>query len=242
MRKLLMIMAMIAALGFAASTASAADILFDLGPVGGVVNAGWAAATAAEGAASGGGTSAPVTLSILPQAPETLWVRDRGTAATTQGIDNNDVFVPIGTYGDMYRDFVGAGAAGIDLNFTGLALNANYDVTVWGYDSASNFLRTTSWGASGGPTVNIAFDGDNGDPFPGPDPDTNALTSYAASFSGTADGTGALTVEGRFAGGSFVFIAANGIRLTSEDPPPVPEPAGLGLIGLALLAVRRKRS
>ena len=242
MKKLLMIVAMAAVIGMT-GTANAADILFDLGPVGGVVNAGWASATANDGDASGGGTSGPVTLSILPKAAELLWSRDRGTAATPQGVDNNDVFVPQGTYGDMYRDFVGAGAAGIDLNFTGLALNADYDVTVWGYDSASNFLRTTSWGVTGGPTVNIAFDGDNGDPFPGPDPDTTALTSYAASFSGTADGAGALTVEGRFAGGSFVFIAANGIRLVGgAEAELIPEPAGIGLIGLALLAVRKRRS
>ena len=242
MKKLLMIVAMAAVIGMT-GTANAADILFDLGPVGGVVNAGWASATANDGDASGGGTSGPVTLSILPKAAELLWSRDRGTAATPQGVDNNDVFVPQGTYGDMYRDFVGAGAAGIDLNFTGLALNADYDVTVWGYDSASNFLRTTSWGVTGGPTVNIAFDGDNGG-FPGPDPNTNLLTSYAANFSGTADGAGALTVEGRYATGSFVGVMASGIRLTSEEAPPdpVPEPAGLGLIGLALLAVRKKRS
>ena len=266
MKKLLMIMAMVAVIGMT-GTANAADILFDLEgsavPANGAdLQSGWAAATTDQGVSphdfdgddedvrpSGGGTSGAVTLSIVGVGTNVgLWSRDRGTAATPQGVDNNDIPVPQGTYGDMYRDFVGAAASastseGMDLNFTGLTPNANYDVTVWAYDSGSNFLRTTSWGVTGGPTVNIAFDGDNGG-FPGPDPNTNLLTSYAANFSGTADGAGALTVEGRYATGSFVGVMASGIRLTSEEAPPdpVPEPAGLGLIGLALLAVRRKRS
>jgi len=46
------------------------------------------------------------------------------------------------------------------------------------------------------------------------------------------------------AGGSPLLYLSDGKRifvLESSEVPPVPEPTGLGLVGLALLAVRRKR-
>jgi len=241
MKKLLMIMAAVVVFGMA-GTANAATILFDFGYPNGdlpgaVVQAGWVLATET------GGTSGAVTVTPSLVGGASWYPQDRGTAATTQGADNDDIEVPIGTYGDMYRDWLfgygGTAGDGMDLDFTGLADNTIYDVTVWGYDSGSDPTRTASWGPSGGSTVNLVFEGDLN--AAGTDPDTDLLTSYAANFSGTANGAGALTIEGRQVATAYAAVIACGIRLTSEDPP-VPEPAGLGLIGLALLAVRRKRS
>ncbi len=245
MKKLMMIMAMVAVIGMA-GTANAADILFDLGHPehdlpGFVLQPGWAQCYVT------GGTSGAVTLTITGVGAPALWGDDRGTAATTQGADNDDDPVPEGTYGDMYRDYVYAyrpnsPGTGMDLDFAGLAGDTTYDVTVWGYDSRVDSstppTRTASWGPNGGSTVNLAYYGDLGGP--GPDPNTNALTDYSVDFQATTDGAGALTIEGRNVDNSKGFVA-NGIRLTPEAPP-IPEPAGLGLIGLALLAVRRKRS
>ena len=44
-------------------------------------------------------------------------------------------------------------------------------------------------------------------------------------------------------GAQFAQVTQLGVQIVGEGaPPPVPEPAGLGLIGLSLLAVRRRRS
>ena len=222
------VLGLVAVLAISA-TGYAAPILFDF-DVGSPTNAGW------NSAGSTGGTAGPVSIAITPVGSVSIDGRERGTAATPQGVDNNDIQVPAGVYADMYRDFIFAidsntTSEGMDIAVSGLTANTDYNVTVWSYDSGSHSsARAASWGQAGGSTVILPFEGDNGGVPPGPDPDTNLLTDYSATFRMTSDGSGGAIIEGRstpgFTYSHNVFI--NGISIdeaTGPAPPPPPPPS-----------------
>ncbi|NQT91616.1 MAG: PEP-CTERM sorting domain-containing protein, partial [Lentisphaerae bacterium] len=63
----------------------------------------------------------------------------------------------------------------------------------------------------------------------------NSAVAFTGPFANAAEGDPYGTYTLTYLGGDDGFDVV-------LEAPPVPEPAGLGLIGLALLAVRRRRS
>ena len=215
------VLGLVAVLAISA-TGYAAPILFDFNVGSSPTNTGW------NSAGSTGGTSGPVSIAIAPVGGG-IWIdaRERGTALTPQGVDNNNIQVPAGLLGDMYRDFLfanGSNAAGegMDIAVSGLAPSTEYDVAVWSYDSGSPGTRSATWGQSGGSTVSLGFQGDNGS-APGPDPDTTQQTDYSATFKMTSDAAGSAVIEGRTTAGFGAVhnVFLNGIAF-SEGPLPAP--------------------
>ena len=70
--------------------------------------------------------------------------------------------------------------------------------------------------------------------------DTSDTGNYAV-FSGMTDSTITISISGNPGAGLGDAGYLAGFQIVEAEAPPIPEPAGLGLIGLALLAVRRKR-
>ena len=212
-----------------AGVGHAAPILFDFDVGSSPTNAGWTSAGAA------GGTAGPVSIAITPVGSVSIDGRERGTAGTPQGVDNNNIQVPIGVYGDMYRDFLfvngsNATSEGMNIAATGLAPNTDYNVTVWSYDSGSHSpARSANWGQAGGSSATLSFEGDNGGDPPGPDPNTNLLTDYSATFRMTTDGSGGALIEGRSTPGFTVShnVFLNGIGIDEATGPPSPPPPPL---------------
>jgi len=223
------VLGLVAVLAISA-TGYGAPILFDFNVGGSPTNAGW------NSAGSTGGTAGPVSIAITPVGSVSIDGRERGTAGTPQGVDNNDIQVPAGVYADMYRDFIFAigsntTSEGMDIAVTGLAPSTDYNVTVWSYDSGSHSsARSANWGQAGGSTVTLPFEGDHSGAAPGPDPNTNLLTDYSATFRMTSDASGAAIIEGRstpgFTYSHNVFINGIGIdEATGPAPPPPPPPS-----------------
>ena len=223
------VLGLVAVLAISA-TGYGAPILFDFNVGGSPTNAGW------NSAGSTGGTAGPVSIAITPVGSVSIDGRERGTAGTPQGVDNNDIQVPAGVYADMYRDFIFAigsntTSEGMDIAVTGLAPSTDYNVTVWSYDSGSHSsARSANWGQAGGSTVTLPFEGDHSGAAPGPDPNTNLLTDYSATFRMTSDASGGAIIEGRstpgFTYSHNVFINGIGIdEATGPAPPPPPPPS-----------------
>jgi MYXO-CTERM domain-containing protein len=137
-----------------------------------------------------------------------------------------------------------------------------------GYD-VYLYVGDSSWGHMAGATANVYesntaadFTGVQGGPV-------LANVTQTIGFTGAANGTvfnGTYSAGGNYvqftgksaalavyqvwatsAGGGASWSGAmlHGMQIVGEEPPPepgVPEPAGLGLVGLALLAVRKRRS
>jgi len=74
--------------------------------------------------------------------------------------------------------------------------------------------------------------------------DTSDIGNYAV-FSGMTDPNITMTITANPGAGLGDAGYLAGFQIVEADPPPpppIPEPAGLGLMGVALLAVRRRRS
>lgn len=143
--------------------------------------------------------------------------RDRGTAATVLGGDNNDNQVPEGDFAAMYQDFVFLGVGEeLTVDITGLTPNASYSLTAWSYDSgafngnAQDIAVNQDFLVGGNVVANLSYEGDLAGGI-GPDPDTSALNDYAATFAIVADGGGNASFSTVSAGTQGARL--NGVRI-----------------------------
>jgi MYXO-CTERM domain-containing protein len=149
-----------------------------------------------------------------------------------------------GTVSDYMR---GSGNTDVvKVTITGLTNDGQYDVQVLHAQREGSTLGSATGsysfyaGLTTAPSTYIEIS--NTSPKPGspwPWSYWHATSNPGAIGTATASGSGELDVY--FAGTGDNDPRIDGIVLT-EITPVIPEPAGLGLIGLALLAVRRKRS
>ena len=208
------------------SAASAAVVQFDFNTATSATLAGW------TGAALGNGSNGTVSVTTTAIGAVTVDSRDRG--AGNGG----------GAEAGMWQDFVfalnsfsTAPGTGLNLALVGLAANTTYPITIWAFDDSSNaqadgFPRAGDWSGGGG-SGTLTF----------PDsPDPTSLADYNVQFNATTDGAGALTITGIVSATNpstshNVFI--NGLEIGDA----IPEPSGtlLSLVGLAGLALRRRR-
>ena len=157
----------------------------------GNTQAGWIAATAANGVTFSGAGS-------------TIASRDRGTGNTNgPGGDTAN--------NDMWRDFIfGNGSdlagEGLDITITGLLANTDYNVRLWGWDDSSNNGRTALWNG------NLLT-------FPS-DPDPTDLDDYVVAFTATTNGSGTLVLQGRAVNtGQPHNVFVNGFELVAVPEP-----------------------
>ena len=197
-----------------AHTSQAATMLYDFNDRGSnITQAGWLAATAANGVTFAGVGGVGID------------DRDRGTGNTNgAGGDTAN--------NDMWRDFIFAPNSntpteGMDVTISNLLPDQLYSVQLWAYDDSSNGGISSLWNGAHVLT------------FPdGPDP--SSLNDYTVVFDALTDGAGTLLLQGRAITSSNnqnVFL--NGLALTAI---PSPTAALAGLIGLAGLGMRRRRS
>ncbi|MGA2440970.1 MAG: PEP-CTERM sorting domain-containing protein [Tepidisphaeraceae bacterium] len=179
--------------------------------------------------------------------------RDRGTPAA----DPN----PSTTLGYMFRDLLFAGGSGsniqstnfMQLTLTGLTPGSSYALDVWSDDPTGT--HSMNWTATP-PTNNpsnrgpgkIGWDPDPTDVFTAPpDEQTISWTSGsslplpAAQFTLTADTNGSLTVYGWGGNGVTGSQSADTSYINGFQLVAVPEPASLGLIGVASLGLMFRR-
>ncbi|YCM46687.1 hypothetical protein V2O64_11715 [Verrucomicrobiaceae bacterium 227] len=137
--------------------------------------------------------------------------RDRGTANTSQGTDNNDNAVPVGEFADMYRDF-GFLLTGETLtgSLSGLLPNTNYFVRIISWDSGQGGTNESLWGPTGNASNPFSFSGDlvNNTEL-SIDPNTDLLIDKSIVFVIQADGSGEATFEGTSLAGAI--LAFNGV-------------------------------
>jgi len=230
MRRAMMIVAMIAVIGMA-GTADAYVYLVDIGPVGSVATAN-DFATAPTGVVPGLTGSEPV---------DTLAGSGSGTFTTAGGIDvtfggsqlNYWLGAALGNLrGDMSEPPIGT--MNVSIGHVALDPSTLCTLYLWGN------ITGNSWGSQY--NEDSAFTPINNADV------TFASTATVEKFLAVNFTTSAAwddvnsTID--FVWGPGVnardFLAFNAFAITG--PGPIPEPAGLGLIGLALLAVRRRRS
>lgn len=208
------------AVAMAIISTDASAVLFDANDrSSNITQAGW---TAVDLTGANGVTFTAVGGSVLDD-------RDRGTGNTNGAggdVANND----------MWRDFVFAddrpegsvaGVDGMDITVTGLMANRLYDVRLWAFDDSSNHSPSMTWNgnALGFPSV----------------PDPTSLDDYVVAFQASTDGAGTLLLEGRVAGqgGNCCNVFVNGFEVTKSVPEPAT--AMLGVFGVAMLGLRRRR-
>lgn len=223
------------------TAAAAAPILFDIdgeasGGNNGPTQAGWTSLTNGSTATNPDG----VMLTITGDSSIAGDGRNRLTAATPLGEDNDDNPVPEGMFAPLYQDFIFArGANVMTASFAGLAADTTYTATVWSYDSgaflASGDAVLQDFTVGGSVVANLSYSGDLAGGL-GPDPDTSTLVDYAVTFLLTSDATGAASF-------STVSTGSQGARLNGVRLVEIPEPAALGICLLAvagMTGVRRQ--
>jgi hypothetical protein len=170
---------------------------------------------------------------------------------TLGAIDDRDRATPTNagllTYAQIYDDFVFAGAStgftgGMDLTVSGGSLmpSTEYLVSIYAFDTGSTAApvpRTARWtdaNNANAPVVITSFDGA-----------VSPTTDFQYRFTGVArtDATGALRLQGR---NTLAIPTAGGVTpgvfLNAFEINEIPEPASLGLLGMAgILAALRVR-
>lgn len=175
---------------------------------------------------------------------------DSGAILPTVGITwNSPVTYPAivptgGTQGDIwmmnYANLATAAGPGT-LTMTGIPYDY-YDVVVY---MVSNYLtRGVEVTMPGQPTyigqpTNGGFNG-TWIRATSTDPNNATLGASHAVFEDMSGATATITWDMKSVGG-YGEGWVTGFQIAETDPPPIPEPAGLGLVGIALLAMRRKR-
>ena len=164
-----------------------------------------------------------------------------------EGVNGADFPNPPSVIGDLYRDSIQAdggtnGAAGMELNIDGLAVNSLYSLTLWTHEVFENGTTTD--------TVTIT-DANNGNailgsgPFPGSPQVPTDFSSSRFDVVAMTDASGMLTVNllHSWTGASPVVgaLALNGFQLNLI---PVPEPSTFAMLacaGILLFGGARRR-
>ena len=182
---------------------------FDINGAKGPTQAGWIGVEPTTGVGSDGS----YTLSLLPITKN--FHRDRGTAETKGGADNNDNQVPAGKYSAMYRDFLFILPGRLTGTISGLAPGTTYPVTVFSWDSAQPQENEVNWGPKGDDKKRLKYLGDFQNDSPKSlDPKTDKLTDYSVTFHVKADSLGNVVFEGvSKPNGSVIFL--NGVVVGS---------------------------
>jgi hypothetical protein len=196
-----------------------------------------------------GQTSIPAT---------TVTISEPGTLSNyaANGLSSRDRGTPSGPFGagdnDMFQDFVFAGSSGsntqgtnyLQLQFTGLTPGGSYEIAAYSYANSSG--HSEAWTATA-PYAPGGYTNSGG--FLAPSDEqvitwaTGGATQAPAVFTVTADGTGSASLWTW--GGSGVTGDSNSTAsyIDGFQIAAVPEPATLGLVGIAsmgLLARRRR--
>ncbi|MFP4055995.1 MAG: PEP-CTERM sorting domain-containing protein [Candidatus Brocadiia bacterium] len=148
---------------------------------------------------------------------------------------------PTGFVGaELYRDFVfgprnDQPTGGIDATLSGLPINTEYHITIWGFDTGSSGRRVSDWfvdDALGLRQVieDYTFDGGH---LP------TSMADHRFSFSALAGLDGRVVVQGR--GDPQTVRTEPAVFLNALAVEAVPEPASLGLLALGVLGLVRRR-
>ena len=121
----------------------------------------------------------------------------------------------------LVRDFAyGAVNTTAVVTFAGLTANQEYDLNFWSYDEGGHANHVATWSLTCGDSISgLGYNGDN----------ANAQqTPYTLTGTADVDGALELTVSGSW-------------RLNGFEVVAVPEPSTFALVGLAGLALLRRR-
>jgi hypothetical protein len=182
-----------------------------------------------------------------------------GTVNGVASMNSRDRGAPAGAANDndLFRDLLFAGGSGanvqstnyLQLTLTGLSPNTAYTLATYSFDTTG--AHTTNWSATA-PTTELGrtgyFDpGTNNFHAPADEQSitwvAGTTTQAPAVFNVVTDGTGAVSVYGWGGNGVTGNQNSDTTYLNAFQVANVPEPASIGLIGLAVtgIASRRRR-